>query len=494
MNSIKPIRYQQARLTSLSFRSSPSQQTPLNNQPHSGRGFVFEWIPSECLGCGNPPTLICDACNIEWYCSPECRDQDKLEHDPYCSKLVDDITTVNTSSRLAILLSVDSDTEKLVSLPLNMVTKDGTVEMRPMIDKYIPNYLLRPEDLIIPDGKGGLHLYAEKTDMKDYHNLPKPNNCFTAIMGGKEQFKWRGAIIVTREDGRPETGRGYQDVRRSDLDTVIKYFTDQNFWKRKRYENENPVCKYKGGHYNKNRNRFLARGGAETIKGVVISCLGDIASLGQEQFCQVSLVRENTIYQLKNQSSISVHMGLTVLLKQLNAHEVWAPALDNYYIDPTGKIQSYQQKFPGRSLGENMEQYYLRVETGIQARQNDYGSWGTGIDWHPLIGPVLVVREDMQDITPHQVEALAFFCRYVAHPKIRELKALELTAPWRMLTDNEMTREQKMARAEARERLADEWFSRGKFEEFLREFKKMKIDEGYETWAEVKSPFAARAW
>jgi hypothetical protein len=227
---------------------------------------------------------------------------------------------------------------------------------------------------------------------------------------------------------------------------------------------------------------------------VVISCLGDIASLGQEQFCQVSLVRENTIYQLKNQSSISVHMGLTVLLKQLNAHEVWAPALDNYYIDPTGKIQSYQQKFPGRSLGENMEQYYLRVETGIQARQNDYGSWGTGIDWHPLIGPVLVVREDMQDITPHQVEALAFFCRYVAHPKIRELKALELTAPWRMLTDNEMAREQKMARAEARERLADEWFSRGKFEEFLREFKKMKIDEGYETWAEVKSPFAARAW
>jgi hypothetical protein len=475
MNFIKPIRYQQARLTSLSFRSSPSQQTPLDNEPNSARRFVFEWIPSECLGCGNLPTLVCEACNIEWYCSPECRDQDKPEHDPYCSKPVEDITTVNAPSQLAILLPVDSDTEKLVSLPLNVVTKDGTMEIQPRIEKYIPNYRLRPEDLIIPDGKGGLHLHAEKTDMKDYHNLPKPNNCFTTIMGGKEQFKWRGAIIVTKEKGTPETGRDYQDVSRSDLDTVIKYFTNQIFFKRKRYEDENPVCMYRG-HYNRGRNRFLARGGVSTIKGVVISCLGDIASLGQEQFCQVSLVRENTIYQLKDQSSISVHMGLPVLFKQLDAHEIWAPALDDYYIDPTGKIQSYQQKFPGRSLGENMEQYYLRVETGIQAHQNGYGSWHTGIDWHPLVGPVLVVREDTKNITPHQVEALAFFCRYVAYPKISKLKS-----DWSMISQNRLT--------EAKQRLADEWLCKSKFEEFLEEFKKMKVDEGYTTWHGVKSPY-----
>jgi hypothetical protein len=356
-----------------------------------------------------------------------------------------------------------------------VVTKDGTIEIQPGIEKFIPNYRLRPEHLIIPDRKGGLHLHAEKTDMKDYHNLPKPNNCFTNIMGGKEQFKWRGAIIVTKENGTLETGRDYQDVRRSDLDTVIKYFTNQIFFKRKRYEDENPVCKYRG-HYNRGRNRFLARGGVSTIKGVVISCLGDIASLGQEQFCQVSLVRENTIYQLEDQSSISVHMGLPVLFKQLDAHEVWAPALDDYYIDPTGKIQSYQQKFPGRSLGENMEQYYLRVETSIQAHQNGYGSWRTGIDWHPLVGPVLVVREDMKNITPHQVEALAFFCRYVAYPKISKLKS-----DWSMIPQNRLT--------EAKQRLADEWLCKSKFEEFLEEFKKMKVDEGYTTWHDVKSPY-----
>ena len=460
------------------------------------------------LECGGEANLACENCNVLSYCSPECRDQDKLPlYKPFCEEFVDGITNINPPSQLAddiptvehppqlaVLLSVDSNTPEFVTLQLNAGTQDYTTYIQPKIEEYVPNYWLRPEYLSINDEKGRLHLYAEKTDLRRYHeydDLPKPNNCLTTIMGGKEQFKWRGPIII-----RPEIGRDFEDADLSVLSTVIKNFITQDSLKRNKNEDENPGCLYQGSLSDRGKgheNRLRARG---LVKGVMISCLGDMGWwLGQEQFCQALLGPENNIWGWSNhphrrsqRSSILLLMGLPVHLKQMDPHNSWAAALRGIN-DPDGIFESYRQAVPGKSLGENIEQYYLRVEAGIHVFHGDYGKVPL-----PLEGPVLIVREDKRDITPHQVEALAFFCRYVAHPKIRELKALELTASWRMLTDNEMTLEQKMARAETRERLADEWLSREKFEEFLGEFKKMKIDEGYETWAEVKSPFAARAW
>jgi hypothetical protein len=174
-------------------------------------------------------------------------------------------------------------------------------------------------------------------------------------------------------------------------------------------------------------------------------------------------------------------MGLRVHLKQVKPHDSWAPALLGFN-DPDGIFERYRRAVPGRSLDDNIEQYYLRVQTDIYASSGLYGN-----DPQPLRGPVLMVREDKRDITPHQGEALAFFCRYVAWPKIEQLKSA-----W-SLPENAMDAGLQEARAKARERLADEWLCSTKFEEFFKEFKRMKLDAGYATWAEVKSPFAACA-
>jgi hypothetical protein len=409
-----------------------------------------------------------------------------------------DIPSINPPPQLvhAVFLSVDSDTPEIVTLQLNRPADDGMLGiMQPNIEKYIPNYWDRPDHHRIPDEKGTVHLYAERSDMTDYHNLPKRNKHLATAMDGKEPFKWRGPIMVMRKTGRPETGGYFQDANFSDLITVINDFKTRNSSMRNKNEDENPECMYQDKASNRNTNRENRLRASGQVKGVMISCLGDMGWwLGQEQFCQALLGPEHSIFGWSNRpetrsqrSSILLHMGLPVHLKQIDPHNSWAAALLGFN-DPDGIFESYRQAVPGRSLGDNIEQYYLRVETGIHVFNGKYGN-----EPQPFTGPVLMVREDKREITPHQVEALAFFCRYVAHPKILELKDLELEAHWIMLSENKMTPEQMVERADARERLADEWLCWAKFEEFFKEFKRMKLDAGYATWAEVKSPFTARA-
>jgi hypothetical protein len=71
------------------------------------------------------------------------------------------------------------------------------------------------------------------------------------------------------------------------------------------------------------------------------------------------------------------------------------------------------------------------------------------------------------------VEAVAYFCRYVAGPKIEELTG----GSWDVLQD-EMTHAERKERAEERQTMADEWLCKAEFEEFLTEFKKTKTWPG----------------
>jgi hypothetical protein len=128
------------------------------------------------------------------------------------------------------------------------------------------NYRDSHEHHRIPDENGTVLLYAKRSDMTDYHKLPKRNTWLTTRMDGKEPFKWRGSIIVMRKVWQttgPEIKEFFLDADLSDLETVINDFKCRNSSKRNIYEDDNSECKY-----HKNR---LHASGSGLVRGVMIS-------------------------------------------------------------------------------------------------------------------------------------------------------------------------------------------------------------------------------
>lgn len=84
------------------------------------------------------------------------------------------------------------------------------------------------------------------------------------------------------------------------------------------------------------------------------------------------------------------------------------------------------------------------------------------------------------DILPHHVEALESFCREVILPAMKP--CLSSHGIQHILNqDEELVSKRKL--------VMDKFKSRHIFEDFFEEYRKMKIEDGYGSWAEVKSPY-----
>lgn len=115
----------------------------------------------------------------------------------------------------------------------------------------------------------------------------------------------------------------------------------------------------------------------------------------------------------------------------------------------------------------------------------DFSTWGESSYKVSTEGTYLVTRlnnkseRSLLDLHPHHVEALERFYREVLLTAMRPLTRAGRTNFYRLDENFVEERKSVMEKFESKEMLED----------FFEQYRKMKIDEGNGSWAEVKSPY-----
>lgn len=99
-----------------------------------------------------------------------------------------------------------------------------------------------------------------------------------------------------------------------------------------------------------------------------------------------------------------------------------------------------------------------------------------------MFNSYVVMRTDKKDIHPHQIEALRLFCQQIVQPAMQRQIDQEGN-PGLDITDGII---------QQRESVMAKELSREHFESFFAEYKKMKIEEGYDSWKAITSPLAEK--
>lgn len=118
----------------------------------------------------------------------------------------------------------------------------------------------------------GIEIVAAMTTFRDG---TKENKCLTKLMGGSEQYSWRGPVLVLHSPGHGE----YADIEGSELQDVEKYFADRMSQKRKQNEAGELTCNFTSPTLDT----------APGIKAVMASCEGDMREFEHAKFTQVSI-------------------------------------------------------------------------------------------------------------------------------------------------------------------------------------------------------------
>ena len=185
---------------------------------------------------------------------------------------------------------------------------------------------------------------------------------------------------------------------------------------------------------------------AQTVKGVRISCSGDISVLGADKFIPVEVSIFDPVF-LAEKSTSSEMVGVPVRVRKLPPDPAWKDS---------GECGIY----------ENQEVTLLF--RAMDPKQDDFGF--APFTWDQRVGSVLVVRDDHMDITPQQTEVLCYYSSEHTTDMFQDASEYqEFTG-----SDEEMV---KLAGL----------FTPDKFREFFAEFKakKMLDDAG---WVTAVSP------
>lgn len=205
----------------------------------------------------------------------------------------------------------------------------------------------------------------------------EPNQSIIEVTKGRLGHNWRGSVVILRRPGRAMDLGFHEDIRLADFRHVVDYFLT---YKR------NPMILNERSQMPPN---FM-------VKGVKISCYGDREVLGCKPFEAVEVPRDHEIFQSpKRVNQISALLGLPLLTRKLLFAPEWKDKRDM-----------------SKSPYENFQATFLHMGTDPNSP-----SWGLApMEWQNGVGSVLVVRQDGNDITPREVEALCNYCQKKLQP------------------------------------------------------------------------------
>jgi hypothetical protein len=426
----------------------------------------------KCIICSTLTTNRCSGCKSVRYCSKACEETDHPLHKLLCKKFVTFLATpppnpipsnedswIEAAYKLALFFPKDAKFPQLIWLKRETHSEyehdeEDEEGYFPSYHNYqtlrasLSEYIESPESPQVPCNDHELRFWVGA------HSLGgEDENCVVgALNAGFEScergattspFEFAGNLIVTSsktiEYSHPEFGPHEQetfgDITLADLRHAVNYFSRRNYL----FESEKV-------------NPFVIRNPSDWIKGVRVSCSGDMTFMDKKKYRQVEVSRDNPIFGHHDICSISKQMGIPLLVKSETVAPEWR-----------GKIHRGMRFDPCENRAVRLLMFRADVEDWHNWGSVDAFKWDNGID-----KTALFVREDHKDLTPQHVEALVEFCD----------QKLVLA----MIPDGGL-----MARKD-RERVVRVYMKSSKFDDFFDKLKMKKLAERDLSWTEAVSP------
>ncbi|KAH7390159.1 hypothetical protein BKA64DRAFT_645086 [Cadophora sp. MPI-SDFR-AT-0126] len=396
---------------------------------------------NNCTICDKETVQSYAKCKSAVYCSQECQKLDFPLHKLLCTK----ITTFFEQNPRPI--DEDLNTAKNPEFFWIQITgrKFEFVNSSPGMKKYIEDAHIGQKtsrgdhmlDVFMGDGSYG---------------RDKPNACISRLMHGYQwtdggnplsEVRWVGNIVVLGYEITGGIGRRcktYRDVTVADLRFALDFLGHDV----KLYETEDV-------------NRFYIRDEKMWMKGVKISCSGDMKLLGKKRFRDVLVSRYNDICVKRGRlstSAISGHLGFELMVMNCAWHKVLQEAF----------------KSGMGGLTQNPHVAYLMLDAIPNA---DNKNWGLADPekWRKDMNPTaLIVRKDMGDITAKQIETLVAYCKNVVQEAMKG--------------DNE----NGCRSSDERKAVVDKYMTWEMFRVCFEAFRKEKISEGDTSWTDAALP------
>jgi MYND finger len=397
---------------------------------------------SNCTICNSPNSRSCASCRSVAYCSLECQQADWPVHKTLCKtfKAFQSSTRHSSSSKLGLLLPVDSKTPRLVWIECEQIENDEYeppseyphVQSLLGTDKPFPEHkpinrnVFRGFDL---DHR--VYVVCRETFLVDGS---KTNICVAELTRGAMLYDWRGPIVILSMPGTSIGACMYQDITLSDLRTAVDYFLSYG---------DEPIEDLEA----LTRSMSLtSRPRGVKAQGVRINCLGDQKVFGVEQYVAVAVPPDHPVFQ-STPTGISTHMGLPLLMRKYPPDRAWKGDKDMPY--------------------ENLPATFMNLNADMSSEQ-----WGWApLHWQNDVGSVIVVRKDGKDLTARQAEAFAYYCQFKLQPVFED-----------SLGGGYVDR--------TREAVVSQFLTRKKFEQFFDIFKREQArDCRDESWLAERSPY-----
>lgn len=250
-------------------------------------------------------------------------------------------------------------------------------------------------------------------------------------------------MVIMGIDKKAETASvsEYRDLTLDDFRVISDCFLEESYIFECGEENED-FCPY------------MIFSQPKWLKAVKISNDGEVRKLGRDRFRGVLLNKDHGyIDKYDDKSTISMRMGIHLCFRR-------CPFIVEY---------SPYDDFPPNV---NPAAFYMLLGTNT----SDYfESWGRlkFPKYDNATDPTfLVFRQDRKDITTHQVEALSNYCQNVMFDA---------------LLDEDGTWDKR-----EKEEVLDRYCSAQEFTKFFETFKKQKIEDDDESWADATVPVGMR--
>ncbi|KAG4410982.1 hypothetical protein IFR04_015879 [Cadophora malorum] len=274
------------------------------------------------------------------------------------------------------------------------------------------------------------------------------------MMKGKNPHDWKGPIIIASQPGTSIDLMFYKDVTPTSLRVAADFF------------------KCFGSGIDKSGPTMISGEAAmqrlfpekpkDMVQGVQIASKGDVILHGKIKFTEVQAPLGHPIFNIKP-TEISNYMGIPSLMK----------------VGGFAKEDMEKADKMGFNALQNRTALFLNMEA--DTHDHRWG-WAEFLDWHKMIGTVLVVRQDKKALTTPQVEALAKFYRFELCLAMGELSESFYSA------SGEKSGQKHIQKA--KEEFVKTQMCKEAFEKYFFALKKQNVDLGVGTWEHALSPYA----
>ncbi|KAL8953102.1 MAG: hypothetical protein Q9222_001040 [Ikaeria aurantiellina] len=354
-----------------------------------------------CCSCFAPAPTKCRQCGAAWYCSVECQRKDWTFHKYVCAQFRDFIHQPDPTLIRAILFPEDEENPRFVWLkqkekPLDLDFVDEKVEAgellgfsqeQPIGQQQVPQSTRR--SLRKGPNNDQVYLLSRERSLEDGS---KPNMSIGTITKGRFAFSWRGPVVAIMTGWfsftAETTSAHIDDMSVIDFRDLVDYFESYGQWLYG-YADFGPTSFWWLAPVLREELGFRRQ-----IQGVKVRCDVEARIVGQK-YQTIDVAEGHPALAFLQPFPATLLLGLPLVMRRMPSDEEWRE--------------------------ESEANDHANTEPGLIAVCVDPKSrfWGM-IASNSIKGPMLMMRQDMQDLHHHHLEAMIQYLKTVISPAMVE--------------------------------------------------------------------------